>query len=322
MAMIKQLAERITKEVHKVVVGGEETIDLLLTGLFAGGHVLLEDVPGVGKTVLAKSLAASMGCQFTRIQCTPDLLPTDVVGTTVFNQKTGEFYFREGPLFSQLVLADEINRAVPRTQSALLEAMAERQVTVDGTTHPLDTPFFVIATQNPVEAHGTFPLPEAQLDRFALKISLGYPSREQEREIVHRSRDQRLSETISPVAQPKEILAAQKEVHQITMTDEVEQYLLDIVQATRTHKEIRLGGSPRATILLGTCAQALAGLRGRDYVIPDDIKYLAPMVLAHRLVPHASLHRKQKSTLDLIEDILAQTSVPVEEDAIPMDDVQ
>ncbi len=315
--MIAQLSERIRHEVGKVVVGSEETIDLLLTSLFAKGHVLLQDVPGVGKTLLAKALAASIGGKFSRIQCTPDLLPSDIVGTTIYNQKTADFFFREGPIFSQIVLADEINRAVPRTQSALLEAMAEEQVTVDGTTHVLKSPFFVIATQNPIESQGTFPLPEAQLDRFAMQLSLGYPSLEEEREILHRSQKKNTEQTISPVAKPEEVLAAQQEVSTITMTKEVEHYLLEIVRKTRIHKEIRLGASPRATIMLGTCAQALAGIRGRDYVIPDDIKYLAPLVLAHRLTLHTSIHHPdQKSAQEIIEEILEEVPVPVEEEVL------
>lgn len=316
MQLIAQLSERIRREVGKVVVGGEETIDLLLTSLFARGHVLLQDVPGVGKTLLAKTLAASIGGKFTRIQCTPDLLPSDIVGTTVYNQKAGDFFFRKGPIFSQIVLTDEINRAVPRTQSALLEALAEEQVTVDGTTHALEPPFFVIATQNPIESQGTFPLPEAQLDRFAMQLSLGYPSLEEERKILHRSQKQNTEQTISPVAQPAEVLAAQQEVAMITMTKEVEHYLLEIVRKTRIHKEIRLGASPRATIMLGACAQALAGIRGRDYVIPDDIKYLAPLVLAHRLTLYPSIHHPdQKSAQEIIKEILEEVPVPVEEDA-------
>ena len=300
MKTIQQIGDKIRAEVGKVIVGQSTTIELLLVGLFSGGHMLLEDVPGTGKTVLAKSLAASMGGAFHRIQCTPDLLPSDVVGTTVFNQKTGEFEFREGPLFAQIVLTDEINRAIPRTQSALLEAMAEFQITVDGVSRPLDRPFFVIATQNPIESHGTFPLPEAQLDRFLMKISLGYPDQEEEREIFRRSRQEVTSAAIAAVVTPDEVMDAQQAVRQ-----------------TRQHDSIALGVSPRGLIALGSAAQALAGLRGRDYVIPDDIKFLAPHVLAHRIVLHTSARMKQKSPVELIADILNLAHVPVEDDAAP-----
>ena len=317
MKTIQQIGDKIRAEVGKVIVGQSTTIELLLVGLFSGGHMLLEDVPGTGKTVLAKSLAASMGGAFHRIQCTPDLLPSDVVGTTVFNQKTGEFEFREGPLFAQIVLTDEINRAIPRTQSALLEAMAEFQITVDGVSRPLDRPFFVIATQNPIESHGTFPLPEAQLDRFLMKISLGYPDQEEEREIFRRSRQEVTSAAIAAVVTPDEVMDAQQAVRHIAMSAEVEDYLLEIVRQTRQHDSIALGVSPRGLIALGSAAQALAGLRGRDYVIPDDIKFLAPHVLAHRIVLHTSARMKQKSPVELIADILNLAHVPVEDDAAP-----
>lgn len=305
-----------------MIVGQEKTLDLLLVALFSGGHVLLEDVPGVGKTVLSKALAASVGCRFRRIQCTPDLLPSDVVGTTIYNQKTGEFEFRAGPLFSQLVLADEINRAIPRTQSAMLEAMAEGQITSDGTTRRLERPFFVMATQNPIESHGTFPLPEAQLDRFLMKVSLGYPGEEEEKDILRRSRENRTTEIVEAVVTPDEIISVQKAVHQIRMTEDVEQYLLEVVRQTREWEGVVLGVSPRGTIALGVAAQGLAGIRGRDYVIPDDIKELAPKVLAHRLVLDSSMRMKQKSAGDVLDEILEKVKVPVEDDALSKVEVQ
>jgi len=317
MTMIKQVTDKIRQEASKVVVGQQETLELLLVGMFSGGHVLLEDVPGVGKTVLAKALATSVGCKFTRIQSTPDLLPSDVVGTTVYNQKTGDFEFREGPLFSQLVLADEINRAIPRTQAAMLEAMAEGQITVDGASRRLDRPFFVIATQNPIESHGTFPLPEAQLDRFLMKISLGYPTLEEERTIFKRSRENVTNAVIEPVVTPEEVVAVQEEVRKIHMSEEVELYLMEVVRRTRDYQGIALGASPRGMIALGAAAQALAGIRGRDFVTPDDIKYLAPKVLAHRLVLESSARMKQKTALDLLGEILEEAMVPLEDDAVP-----
>ncbi|MCX7571759.1 MoxR family ATPase [Tumebacillus sp. DT12] len=313
---IQQVTHKIRQEVAKAIVGQQDTLDLLLVGLFSGGHVLLEDVPGVGKTVLAKSLAASIGCEFTRLQCTPDLLPSDVVGTTVFNQQTSSFEFRQGPLFSQLVLADEINRAIPRTQAALLEAMAEGQITVDGASRPLDRPFFVIATQNPIESHGTFPLPEAQLDRFLMKISLGYPTLEEERTIFRYSREGRSSATVEPVVTPDEIVQAMEDVRRIRFAPDVEHYLLEIVRRTREHDGIRIGVSPRGLIALGAAAQALAGIRGRDYVIPDDIQELAAPVLTHRLALDPSMRIKQKGADHLLAEILEDiVPVPVEDDA-------
>ncbi|QKG85775.1 MoxR family ATPase [Kroppenstedtia pulmonis] len=314
MGQIQETAQRLSQEVGKAIIGQEQTLEHLLVSLFSGGHVLLEDVPGVGKTALSKALSFAIGAPFKRIQCTPDLLPSDVVGTTVYNQKNGEFEFRQGPLFSQLVLVDEINRAIPRTQSALLEAMAEGQISVDGTTYPLHRPFFVMATQNPVESHGTFPLPEAQLDRFLMKISMGYPDMEEEGLILRLARKGGNPEETEAVVQPEEILAVQQQVREIQVSDVVERYLLEIVRKTRNHEEIRLGASPRGLIALGSAAQALAGIRGRDYVIPDDIKELAPVVLAHRLVLDPSLRLKQKSSLEVMEEILSEIPAPVEEE--------
>lgn len=314
ISFIKAVTQQIRREVGRVIVGQERALDLLLTALFAGGHVLLEDVPGVGKTMLSKVFAASIGCRFRRIQCTPDLLPSDVVGTTIYYQKTGEFTFSEGPLFSQIVLVDEINRAVPRTQSAFLEAMAEGQITTDGTTRSLGRPFFVIATQNPIESQGTFPLPEAQLDRFLMKLSLGYPTEGEERNILRHSRHPQVIEEVETVVTPEDIVEVQDAIRHIHLTDDVERYLLTIVRQTRMQEGVALGVSPRGTIALGVAAQALAGIRGRNYVIPDDIKFLAPHVLAHRLLLDASLRLKQRTNAELIDQIVENIAVPVEDD--------
>lgn len=312
--MIQSCADAIRQEVSTVIVGHEEAIDRLLVGLFSGGHVLLEDVPGVGKTTLAKALAASLGCPFSRIQCTPDLLPTDVVGTTVYKQHSGDFQFRPGPLFSPLVLVDEINRAVPRTQSALLEAMAERQITVDGETRSLPTPFFLIATQNPIESHGTFPLPEAQLDRFLMKTGLGYPERERERSIYRRARASTNPLTVKNVVKPEEIRQVQEQVYQVHVAEAVEDYMMDIIRATREHEAIQLGASPRALIALGLAAQAYAGIRGRAFVIPDDVKALAVDVLSHRMLLASSHRLKGVTPTVVIRDLIASIPVPVEDD--------
>ncbi|SFS36302.1 AAA family ATPase [Marininema halotolerans] len=315
MNIIQDSARKIQGIMEKTVIGQKEVIEKILAGLFAGGHMLLEDVPGVGKTLLAKSLAVAIGAPFSRIQCTPDLLPSDVTGTNIFDQRTGEFSFRQGPLFNPLVLVDEINRAIPRTQSALLEAMAEGQVSMDGETRKLATPFFIIATQNPVETHGTFPLPEAQLDRFLMKVQLGYPAFEEERQIFRLSRKEVDHEaSLSEVVNLADVISAQQATKKIRITADVERYLLDLVRATREHEEIRLGVSPRGTIALGSAAQALAGIRGRDYVIPDDIKTLAPSVLSHRLELTSSIRLIEKSKEDLIQEIVEQLPVPVEND--------
>lgn len=312
MSLVQQITDKIRHEVQKAVVGQQDTLDLLLVGLLSGGNILLEDVPGIGKTVLAKTLSASIGCKYSRIQCTPDLLPSDVVGNMIFNQKTEDFEFREGPLFSQLVLVDEINRAIPRTQSALLEAMAEGQITVDGKSRQLERPFFLIATQNPLESHGTFPLPEAQLDRFQMKLSLGYPDLENERKILRLARVPEPVKEVFSVVTPADIVMAQEELRSIYIHEEVENYMLDIVRMTREYEGVLLGVSPRALIALGSAAQALAAIRGRDYVIPDDVKYLAPKVFSHRLVLDSSLRMKQIKPETIIREILEQIPVPVE----------
>lgn len=309
---IRGLAERIRENVARVIVGKEDTVELLLVALIAGGHVLLEDVPGTGKTLLAKTLARSLDCSFKRIQFTPDLLPSDVSGINFYSQKTGEFEFRAGPLFAHIVLADEINRATPRTQSSLLEAMEERQVSVDGETRPLPEPFLVIATQNPVENQGTFPLPEAQLDRFLLKLSMGYPSTEEGVELLRRFKERNPLAEVVPVAGREQLLAACESYSRVRVNDDLLRYVVEIAEKTRTHPELALGASPRGTQALLRSVQALAAIRGRDYVLPDDIKRLAVPVLAHRLVPRNRMRGASGGPEQILERILADTAVPAE----------
>lgn len=310
--MIAEAAERIRKNIQKVIVGKDEVINLTIAAMLCEGHVLLEDVPGIGKTTLARALAASSGCSFRRIQFTPDLLPSDVTGLSWFNQIEQRFEFRPGPVMSQVVLADEINRATPRTQSALLEAMQERQVTVEGETRLLPRPFLVLATQNPVELEGTFPLPEAQIDRFILRVKIGYPSHEEENDILERFRQADPLPELQPVIQPDEILDLIRARSQIRVEASVRDYIVRVARATRSHPEIDLGASPRATLSLYQAAQAWAGIGGREYVIPDDVKWLAPHVLTHRLMiaPQAQLRGRQPS--ELVDDIVGTVPVPVE----------
>ena len=310
--MIENLCRIIRENVQKVIVGKDEVINLALVGVLCEGHILLEDVPGIGKTTLARALAASLGCTFKRIQFTPALLPSDVTGINWFNQKLQEFEFRPGPVISQIVLADEINRATPRTQSALLEAMQEQQVTIDGSTHVLPRPFLVLATQNPVELEGTFPLPEAQIDRFLMRLVIGYPSENEENLILERFRSSSQIPELLPVTTPSEIIQLQIERSNIRVEASVRDYIVRIARATREHNEIQLGASPRATMALYHSAQAWAGIQGRDFVIPDDIKLVAPYVLTHRLMvsPQAQLRGRQPS--ELVSDIVDSISVPVE----------
>lgn len=310
--MIEVTCRRIRVNVQKVIVGKDSAINLALVGILCGGHLLLEDVPGIGKTTLAKTLADSLGCSFRRIQFTPDLLPSDVTGINWFNQKKQEFEFRAGPVMTQVVLADEINRATPRTQSALLEAMQEQQVTIDGETHSLPRPFLVLATQNPVELEGTFPLPEAQVDRFLLRIVMGYPSQAEENSILERFRSTSQFPPVEPVTNPAEIIQMQAERMDIRVEESVRDYIVRIARATREHKDVQLGASPRASLALYHSAQAWAGIHGRDFVLPDDIKYLAPFVLTHRMMvsPQAQLRGRQAH--QLVEDIVESVSVPVE----------
>jgi MoxR-like ATPase len=310
---IEDTARRITENVAKVIVGKDEVIELCLVALLCEGHILLEDVPGIGKTTLAKSIARSLGCTFKRIQFTPDLLPGDVTGIYYFNQKVQEFEFRPGPIMSQVVLADEINRATPRTQSALLEAMQERQVTVDVETMRLPRPFLVLATQNPIELEGTFPLPEAQVDRFLMKIALGYPSEEDENSILIRYEREDPLEKLEPVAQPEELLALHEQVRTVLVEESVREYIVQVVRATRDHQAVELGVSPRGTMALYKTAQALAALRGRKFVIPDDVKYLAPPVLTHRIIISPQTRLRGRRPEEVVMEIVDTVSVPVEE---------
>ncbi|MFO0813998.1 MAG: MoxR family ATPase [Gemmatales bacterium] len=310
-AEVAALANRIIANIEKVILGKRQPVVLAVVAAFAEGHILLEDVPGVAKTMLGRSLARSVGCSFKRIQCTPDLLPSDVTGASIYNQKKSEFEFRAGPIFAQIVLADEINRATPRTQSALLEAMAEGRVTVDGETHVLKSPFIVIATQNPIDHEGTFPLPEAQLDRFLVRLSLGYPAPDEELKMLERLQKSHPIDDLEPVCSEKELLACQVAVREIFVDDKVRKYMLDLVSATRDHDDIRLGASPRASIALFRSSQALAAIRGRSFVLPDDVKRLAIPILAHRLILRPEARLRKLNALKVVEQILSETAVPV-----------
>ncbi|MGD9047657.1 MAG: MoxR family ATPase [Anaerolineae bacterium] len=309
---IKESAERIVENVAQVIVGKDEVIELCLVALLCEGHVLLEDVPGIGKTTLVKAIARSVGCTFRRIQFTPDLLPSDVIGILYFNQKAQDFEFRPGPIMSQVVLADEINRATPRTQSALLEAMQERQVTVDVETMRLPRPFMVLATQNPIELEGTFPLPEAQVDRFLMRVALGYPSREDEDAILLRYEHSDPMDTLVPVIEAEALLRIQEQVKNVLVEDSVREYVVDVVRATRTHEAVELGVSPRGTLALYRTAQALAALRGRTFVIPDDVKYLAPAVLTHRIIISPQTRLRGRRPEEVAAEIVESVPVPVE----------
>jgi len=310
---IKEAAARITQNVAGVIVGKDDVIELCLVALLCEGHILLEDVPGIGKTTLAKALARSLGCSFKRIQFTPDLLPGDVTGIYYFNQKAQEFEFRAGPIMAQVVLADEINRATPRTQSALLEAMQERQVTVDVETMALPRPFLVLATQNPIELEGTFPLPEAQVDRFLLKLVLGYPSEEDENTILIRYERQDPLETLEPVVATEDLLAMQGQVREVLVEDSVREYIVRVVRATRDHQAVELGVSPRGTLALYRTSQALAALRGRDFVIPDDVKALVPSVLTHRIIISPQTRLRGRRPEEIVMEIVDTVPVPVAE---------
>jgi MoxR-like ATPase len=312
LSEIAALADKIKSNIKKVIVGGDNNIDLLLTSLICGGHVLLDDVPGTGKTVTAKSLARSIGCDFKRIQFTPDLLPSDITGTNIFNQKEYRFEFREGPAFTNILLADEINRATPRTQSALLECMEEHQISADGVTKPLAAPFFVIATQNPVETSGTFPLPEAQLDRFLMRLRPGYPSSEGELAILDRFIQDNPLETLSPVASGDEILDAQKSFSAVHVSSPVRRYIVSLTEATRSPSDVVLGVSPRGMLWLLRASQAYAAISGRDYVLPDDVKKLAVPVFAHRIITRSGYSAIGRSE-EVIRELLKSVAVPSED---------
>jgi MoxR-like ATPase len=309
---VQATAAALTHNIRKVLVGKEKVVELALVAILCEGHLLIEDVPGIGKTTLAKAIARSLDCSFARIQFTPDLLPSDINGISYFNQGSQTFEFRPGPILNQIVLADEINRATPRTQSALLEAMQERTVTVDGTTHVLPRPFLVLATQNPVELEGTFPLPEAQIDRFMLRISLGYPSAQEEHEILLRHRQVDPLETLETVVSPDTLLENQKAVREIAVEDSVRDYIVKVVQATRNHPAIELGISPRGSLALYRTAQALAAIRDRTFVIPDDVKYLAPFVLTHRLIISPQTRLRGRTPEAVLAEIIDTVPVPVE----------
>ena len=305
------LSRRIIANVEQVIVGKRQQIIKVLVAWYCEGHVLLEDVPGVAKTIMARAFAKSVGCSFKRVQCTPDLLPSDVTGGSIFNQKNSEFEFRRGPIFAQLVLADEINRATPRTQASLLEAMAESSVTIDGVTHILEPPFLLVATQNPIDHEGTFPLPEAQLDRFLMKLSLGYPSPDEESQMLEMLRQQHPLERLQSVATAEQLVACQRAVRTVHVDEKIRTYITQLVHATRGHHDLSLGGSPRASIALYRAAQAVAAIRGRNYVEPDDVKHIVPAVLTHRLILRPEARLQNVKVEELITDILDETQVPV-----------
>ncbi len=310
--MIAETARQIRENIQRVIVGKDEIINLVLAAILSEGHILLEDVPGTGKTTLAKALAVSLGVGFRRIQFTPDLLPSDVTGINFFNQKTQEFEFRPGPVISQIVLADEINRATPRTQSALLEAMQERQITVDLETIALPRPFLVIATQNPIELEGTFPLPEAQIDRFLMRIDIGYPSEEEEATILTRFRTEDPLETLQPVTDPETIRDLIRQVREIRVESSLHEYIVQVIRTTRDHHEVDLGASPRATMALYRTSQAWAAIHGRDFVLPDDIKRLAPSVITHRIMLSPQMRLRGRKPEEIVADIVNTVPVPVE----------
>lgn len=311
MADVAGIAAKVTTNMERVIIGKKPQITLALAAYLCEGHILLEDVPGVAKTMFARALSKSVSCTFKRLQCTPDLLPTDVTGVSIFNQKLAEFEFRPGPVFAQTLLTDEINRATPRTQAALLEAMAERRVSADGQTYVLKPPFLVVATQNPIDQEGTFPLPEAQLDRFLIRLSLGYPSFEEEAKMLTRLQKSHPIEDLQPVATPQEWIACQETVREIHLDDKIKKYLLDIVHGSREHEDVLLGGSPRASIALFRSSQALAAIQGRDYVLPDDVKRMTIPVLAHRLILKPESRLRKATPASVVNSIVSDVKVPI-----------
>jgi MoxR-like ATPase len=310
MEKVKACAEKVIENVEKVIIGKHSPVQITVVALLCQGHLLIEDVPGVGKTMLARAIAKSIGCHFSRIQFTPDMLPSDVTGVSVFNQKNREFEFRQGPVFAQIVLTDEINRATPKTQSALLEAMEERQVTVDGTTYPLSRPFLVLATQNPIEYEGTFPLPEAQLDRFMLRISLGYPSKADETVILEAQQFIHPVNQIDQVVSVEELLEVQEAIKSVYADDLIKEYIVSLVDASRHHPDVYLGASPRGSLALFKASQARAAILDRDYVIPDDVKALAEATLAHRLIISPAARIKNVDPREVVQELLASVPVP------------
>ncbi len=310
MSNVQVVAQALAANVEKVIIGKRSVVELAVVGLLCQGHLLIEDVPGVGKTMLARSIAKSIGCKFRRIQFTPDMLPSDVTGVSIFNQQTREFEFREGPVFAQLVLSDEINRATPKTQAALLEAMEERQVTVDGVTRPLSRPFLVLATQNPIEYEGTFPLPEAQLDRFMLRLRLGYPSAGDEVSMLDSQQFKHPVDELGQVVDTPTLIEAQEDIKAVHVDDKIKVYIVELMTQTRKHPEVSLGASPRGSLVLYRTAQARAAVAGRDYVIPDDVKALAPACLAHRMIVSPSARIKDVTAESVLADILGSVPVP------------
>ena len=308
--LVQEVSQHIAQSVSQVIIGKRNEVRLTILGLLSQGHILIEDIPGVGKTMMAKALARSIGCTFSRLQFTPDMLPSDVTGVSLFNQKTREFEFRAGPIMAQIVLADEINRATPKTQAALLEAMEERQVTVDGVTYPMDDPFLILATQNPIEYEGTFPLPEAQLDRFMLRIQLGYPNPNEELTVLSAQQFQHPINNMTQVVSVQQLLAAQQAVREVYVADEIKQYIVDLVNGTRQHPDVYLGSSPRGSLGLFRTSQARAAMAGRDYVIPDDVKALTEVTLAHRIIVGPAARIKDVSSRTIVQDILLNTPVP------------
>jgi len=311
MVSIQPFADRVIANVEKVIVGKRDAIEMILVAMLCQGHVLIEDVPGVGKTMLARAVAASLGISFKRLQCTPDLLPNDITGVSVFNQKTQEFEFRPGPAFVHILLADEVNRATPRTQSALLEAMGERQISVDGVTYPLSQPFIVLATQNPIEFEGVFPLPEAQLDRFLMRLSVGYPQFDEERTMLRRLQREHPIESLAQVADGQELPELTRLVWEVHVDETLDQYIVQLIHATREHPDLALGASPRGSLALFKTSQALAAIRGRDHVLPEDVKTMAPLTLTHRLLVQPESALRGRKARGIVQEILQQVELPL-----------